>query len=778
MNRAFSNRYQVVGAIGRGGFADVFKAWDTTLKRYVAIKLLRVNKCSHYVRFKREVDVLLQTNHPNIVQLLDGNLVSDNPYLVEELVEGPTIKELVESEKVDKELACKILVQTGRALEYLHAKGLLHRDIKPENILYANGRAVLMDFNLAFIKDTTALTKTDQVVGTPRYLAPEIWDGAPASEKSDIFSLSLVAYELFGGTYVDSFTAHKKLSDLPGEEKELSLLVAWGCRIEPSLRCPSAKRFVDELEKIAAEQVVPKLQHCQEPAKKREVASRSKKYSFPPWVFLIFICVYLFSNIRKGVDPSSLIQGELLCGVVRKNLVCAVLCRSSKVPSWSIKQGEVTSNGYFHKKDRFWMADIKLNTNQPLILFVEDGQGGAVRREIDPTKVNVSIEPKLTIGWNKVRLSWTSTETVPIKVFVGWFDYQRHLISQSSIFVFKNKLDISAPSGAAIFDYKLFLGNVQVAEGDGELGLSKCSDEQTYSIKPRWNSQSLINVGKHIVLKEKNGRITCFEEFSSSSGSQLKVSWRAQIPARFINMSTDGTRLFVLAPLEKKTVLYVFDPRKGPSTQEVPIAVDHVFSPGSAIVKSIDNGFIIYGRHRGVWKLLHLQNSKVYKLFDISTKSIYVQVMQDKLFCAYTTDEGLFVTFFRFSRRNEVVLTGLFLGGHETPMVTQAIEVYPHTILIRTLSKLHRVKVDVEGFHVNETIQLPYPKNYRHSTKAFCVRNSVLSYFYMEQGRNFLSPNQLKRVDVYYANKFSKPLVTFQDLSPTIFINIPPGHPA
>ena len=174
------DRFQVDGELGRGAFGAVFRATDRELGRPVAIKLLLpLAEGEAQVRFDREAALLASLEHPGVVRLYDFGHSSEGPFLVLELLEGRPLAEAADLDLV------AVARDLGAALEAIHAAGVIHRDLKPANLLrHAEGRVVLADFGLARApeRETQALTRTGAVVGTPAYLAPEIWAGEHAGQ--------------------------------------------------------------------------------------------------------------------------------------------------------------------------------------------------------------------------------------------------------------------------------------------------------------------------------------------------------------------------------------------------------------------------------------------------------------------------------------------------------------------------------------------------------------------------------------------------------------------
>jgi serine/threonine-protein kinase len=195
--RRLGSRYRLEHRLGYGGMATVWLATDERLDRPVAIKVLSDNLVAdqeYLERFRREARVAAGLSHPNLVSVYDYD-AGERPYLVMEYVPGGDLAECARvGEPPDPHLLAQELLF---ALRHIHFAGVLHRDIKPQNVLVdVDGHARLTDFGIAQPRDATALTRTGHLIGTERYLAPEVNDGAPASERSDLYALGVVLAEV------------------------------------------------------------------------------------------------------------------------------------------------------------------------------------------------------------------------------------------------------------------------------------------------------------------------------------------------------------------------------------------------------------------------------------------------------------------------------------------------------------------------------------------------------------------------------------------------------
>ena len=205
-------RYELEDLLGRGGMAEVRRAVDTRLGRPVAIKQLRADLAvdpTFQARFRREAQSAAGLNHPNIVAVYDTGEETDPrtgtsiPYIVMELVEGPTLRDILrDGRKILPERALELTQGVLDALSYSHRAGIIHRDIKPANVMLTqSGTVKVMDFGIArAVADTSAtMTQTAAVIGTAQYLSPEQARGETVDARSDIYSAGCLMYELLVG---------------------------------------------------------------------------------------------------------------------------------------------------------------------------------------------------------------------------------------------------------------------------------------------------------------------------------------------------------------------------------------------------------------------------------------------------------------------------------------------------------------------------------------------------------------------------------------------------
>jgi formylglycine-generating enzyme required for sulfatase activity/tRNA A-37 threonylcarbamoyl transferase component Bud32 len=261
-------QYQVVEEIGQGGMATVYKARQSSLDRYVAIKILKSDlaKTKGFVtRFEREARTIARLRHRNILTIFDYGHEDDLFYLVMEYVGGGTLKQRLGWPQ-DMNYAVNIVSQVGNALAHAHKQGMIHRDVKPGNILMVEEDwPLLSDFGLAkMVQDSLRLTLSGASVGTPQYMSPEQAQSLPVDQRSDIYSLGVVLYEAVTGQPpfgIDSPMAiilkhisdpvtppHNFRSDLP---EDIERVILKSLAKDMAKRYQKMEDFLDELHEAA-----------------------------------------------------------------------------------------------------------------------------------------------------------------------------------------------------------------------------------------------------------------------------------------------------------------------------------------------------------------------------------------------------------------------------------------------------------------------------------------------------------------------------------------------
>src|SRR6185369_425620 len=262
-------RYLVERELGPGGMSQVYVALDLKLKRQAVVLKILSETLVHdsYARqkFEQEVEALLRIDHPGVVRVLDvGQLRDERPYIVMQYVDGETLRAQIPAEGMDLNRVASILKQIGEALEHVHEKGIFHRDLKPENILikHDTDSVVLLDFGIAKVKDSVIAPSTAHgaPVGTLVYMSPEQLRGEVVTAASDIYSMSLIAYELITGRRPFNPTSASQLLEMQRAgarvkpihlREDLSTkaqaIILRALSFDPRARYTSAREFGDTL---------------------------------------------------------------------------------------------------------------------------------------------------------------------------------------------------------------------------------------------------------------------------------------------------------------------------------------------------------------------------------------------------------------------------------------------------------------------------------------------------------------------------------------------------
>jgi len=258
-------RYQILQLLGEGGMGAVYKAMDQELNRPVALKLIRPELASNpsiLARFKQELLLARQVTHGNVIRIYDLGDADGVKFITMEFVEGQDLRALIkEKKKISPEQAVEIIQQACRALEAAHGAGVIHRDLKPQNIMRdKTGRILVMDFGLARTVEGDGMTQTGALVGTMEYMSPEQALAKDLDQRSDLFSLGLILYELLTG--VTPFRAESAVASLLKRTSEratpvsdhdgtipraLSSIVSKCLERDPNLRYQSASELLRDL---------------------------------------------------------------------------------------------------------------------------------------------------------------------------------------------------------------------------------------------------------------------------------------------------------------------------------------------------------------------------------------------------------------------------------------------------------------------------------------------------------------------------------------------------
>ncbi len=293
-------KYIVQEKIGEGAMGSVFKAYDPSIDRIVAIKTISPSILSADIsgefkaRFLREIRAIGKNNHTNIISIFDNGELNGNPFFVMEYVEGKELKELLKNgSTLSMDNSNKLISQILDALSYSHECGIVHRDIKPSNLfINIEGNVKIADFGIA--KQTNSdLTQLGSIIGTPSYMSPEQCQGKQVDHRSDLFSTAVVFYEMLTGEKCfpgsSSHTImHKTISSTPEKPSKLNLhipksldhVILKALSKSPNDRYQTANEFKDAIQNALSKK-----------------AYTTNKKRFYTYVFLIFAGALILGSI-------------------------------------------------------------------------------------------------------------------------------------------------------------------------------------------------------------------------------------------------------------------------------------------------------------------------------------------------------------------------------------------------------------------------------------------------------------------------------------------------
>ena len=264
------DRFQIQGHIAHGGMSDIYRAYDVVSHREVALKIpdqSMIGDPAQYERFQREKDVLQTLDHPAVLHGMGCGQYNRIPYLAMELIEGQSLRDYITAAApLSAEQALPLFTRIADGMAYVHENGVIHRDLKPENIiLQTGGQPVIMDFGLALTKGAHRVTYSNlsATMGTPEYMAPEQVEGKRGDERTDVYALGIILFEMlagrppFGGDTPLAVMAQHVQRAAPrldkvqtGMDPRLAAVVAKALQRDPNARYATVRALIQALENL------------------------------------------------------------------------------------------------------------------------------------------------------------------------------------------------------------------------------------------------------------------------------------------------------------------------------------------------------------------------------------------------------------------------------------------------------------------------------------------------------------------------------------------------
>src|SRR3954447_11256869 len=281
-----AKRYEITALLGEGGMGAVYKALDREVNRIVALKVIRpdlATNSSIIDRFKQELVLSHQVTHRNVVRIYDLGEADGMKFITMEYLEGTDLRSIIKERKAfPPGDAVEVMLQICRALEAAHAVGVIHRDLKPQNIMRDNqGRVVVMDFGLARLIESNGMTQTGALVGTMEYMSPEQALGSSLDQRSDLFTLGLIFYELLSGKM--PFSAESALASLIKRTQQRAVAVSHHDKNIPTVLANVVSKCMERDPKLRYQNATELIADLEAWQGKRAAATLRFAASHRPW---------------------------------------------------------------------------------------------------------------------------------------------------------------------------------------------------------------------------------------------------------------------------------------------------------------------------------------------------------------------------------------------------------------------------------------------------------------------------------------------------------------
>jgi serine/threonine protein kinase len=446
--------YKITEKVGEGGMAVVYKGYQQSLNRYVAVKVLRgeLAEDEQFVsRFRQEALAVAGLSHPNILHVYDAGVAFGMYYIVMAYVDGGSLRDLIAQGPLEIEYAISIAGQLADALDHAHRQGLVHRDVKPNNILISrDGRPLLTDFGIAkALGESKGLTRTGTAIGTPEYMAPEQIQGQQVDGRTDIYALGIVLYEMLVGwapfgTTTPVATLYKQVNEPPPPLRQANINVpAWlesvvtkALAKRPQERYQSAGEFAEALRERRAEKVRTPVP-ARAPRPEKAPAERKQRRNLVPILIggiALLILIVVGTVIALLMDGS----GGPSQGTPRVVTITRVITPTPKLPAPALMipnaGQQLTGNAQFQ-----WVwTGSALGANQAFDLRIRSEQEKNTNvepRSVMPPTTQTTVDVDLggvptvqqfgpgTYFWTVVVVDTAAGSVVSEWGEERWFDY-------------------------------------------------------------------------------------------------------------------------------------------------------------------------------------------------------------------------------------------------------------------------------------------------------------------------------------------------------------------
>lgn len=343
------SHYKIISKVGAGGMGEVWLAEDTELKRKVALKFLSSHLCQDEdcrARFKREAQATAALKHPNIVTIYEVSEYNERPFFAMELIEGHSLREIIKEKELPLNYVIDLVSRICQGLEKAHEAGIVHRDIKPSNILIdSDNRPKILDFGLATIRGGEKLTKTGSTLGTVGYMSPEQVRGEKVDQRSDLFSLGVIIYELITGkapfaVEYDAATMNSILHDTPEPLKRyksdvpdtLQLVIDKTLDKDKETRYQTAAGMLADLKRVKKDLEPSEIT--------KPVASIKRGYGkkiVPAIIVIVVLLILIFKPWKFEISP----RQE---AIAQENKLAIMYFDNLADPEDSVRLGEIITN--------------------------------------------------------------------------------------------------------------------------------------------------------------------------------------------------------------------------------------------------------------------------------------------------------------------------------------------------------------------------------------------------------------------------------------------------